>query len=81
MSAARSAQSARRLDGGALGAEGAQSAPTSARGVRGGSARTLTLRERQWAWRLRDRELAGARLTITQKAMWRAAIAAPIDAA
>lgn len=34
-----------------------------------------------WAWRLRDRENAGERLTIAQRDMWRAALKSEIDRA
>jgi hypothetical protein len=35
---------------------------------------------RAWAWRLRDRELAGAVLTLTQRAFWREALGFPANA-
>ena len=34
-----------------------------------------------WAWRLRDRENAGERLTIAQRDMWRAALKSELDRA
>ena len=34
-----------------------------------------------WAWRLRDRENAGERLTIAQRDMWRAALRGELDRA